>query len=99
MRLRVEGFCIKSLELEEGVNKDERDEATRTEVQRVVLIAVGNRKIEVIKEVLAITGLGLKGSKDIVDAAPSTIKQGVNMDEATKLKAQLEAVGATVEIR
>lgn len=65
----------------------------------VVLIAVGDRKIEVIKEVLAITGLGLKGSKDIVDAAPSTIKQGVNVDEATKIKAQLEAVGATVEIR
>lgn len=65
----------------------------------VILATVGEKKIQVIKEVRTITGLGLKEAKDAVEAAPNTIKQGVNKEEAEKIKAQLEAVGATVEIK
>jgi large subunit ribosomal protein L7/L12 len=65
----------------------------------VVLQAVGDKKIEVIKEVRAITGLGLKEAKDLVEGAPKTVKEGVNKDEAAKLKAQLEKVGAKVELK
>jgi large subunit ribosomal protein L7/L12 len=63
----------------------------------VVLAAAGDKKIEVIKEVRAITGLGLKEAKDLVEGAPKNVKEGVNKDEAGKLKAQLEKVGAKVE--
>src|ERR1700726_1810017 len=65
----------------------------------VVLAATGEKKIEVIKEVRAITGLGLKEAKDLVEGAPKTVKEGVNKDEAAKLKAQLEKVGAKVELK
>jgi large subunit ribosomal protein L7/L12 len=65
----------------------------------VVLKAAGDKKIEVIKEVRAITGLGLKEAKDLVEAAPKPLKEGVKKDEADKLKAQLEAAGATVELQ
>ena len=65
----------------------------------VVLQAVGDKKIEVIKEVRAITGLGLKEAKDLVEGAPKTVKESVNKDEAAKLKAQLEKVGAKVELK
>lgn len=65
----------------------------------VVLAAVGDKKIEVIKEVRAITGLGLKEAKDLVEAAPKPLKEGVTKDEAEKLKKQLEAVGAKVELK
>ena len=65
----------------------------------VVLQAIGDKKIEVIKEVRAITGLGLKEAKDLVEGAPKTVKEGVNKDEAAKLKAQLEKVGAKVELK
>jgi large subunit ribosomal protein L7/L12 len=65
----------------------------------VVLAATGDKKIEVIKEVRAITGLGLKEAKDLVEGAPKTVKEGVNKDEAAKLKAQLEKVGAKVELK
>ena len=65
----------------------------------VVLQAIGDKKIEVIKEVRAITGLGLKEAKDLVEGAPKTVKDGVNKDEAAKLKAQLEKVGAKVELK
>jgi large subunit ribosomal protein L7/L12 len=60
----------------------------------VVLAATGEKKIEVIKEVRAITGLGLKEAKDLVEGAPKTVKEGVNKDEAAKIKATLEKVGA-----
>ena len=63
----------------------------------VVLAAAGDKKIEVIKEVRAITGLGLKEAKDLVEGAPKPVKEGVNKDEADKLKAQLEKAGAKVE--
>ena len=65
----------------------------------VVLAAAGDKKIEVIKEVRAITGLGLKEAKDLVEGAPKPVKEGVNKDDAGKIKAQLEKVGAKVELK
>jgi len=65
----------------------------------VVLTAAGEKKINVIKEVRAITGLGLKEAKDLVEGAPKPVKEGVNKDEAAKLKKQLEDAGATVEVK
>jgi len=65
----------------------------------VVLAAAGEKKINVIKEVRAITGLGLKEAKDLVEGAPKPVKEGVNKEEADKLKAQLEGAGATVEVK
>ena len=71
----------------------EKDEFT------VVLTAAGDKKINVIKEVRAITGLGLKEAKDFVEGAPGNLKEGVNKEEAEALKKQLEEAGATVEIK
>src|SRR3954468_18483655 len=65
----------------------------------VMLAAAGDKKIEVIKEVRAITGLGLKEAKDLVEGAPKAVKEGVNKEEADKLKAQLEKAGAKVELK
>jgi large subunit ribosomal protein L7/L12 len=65
----------------------------------VILAAIGEKKINVIKEVRAITSLGLKEAKDLVEAAPKPVKEGVNKEEAAKIKKQLEDAGATVEIR
>jgi large subunit ribosomal protein L7/L12 len=65
----------------------------------VVLAAAGDKKIEVIKEVRALTGLGLKEAKDLVEGAPKNVKEGVNKDEAAKIKATLEKVGAKVELK
>ena len=65
----------------------------------VVLAAAGDKKIEVIKEVRALTGLGLKEAKDLVEGAPKPVKEGVNKDEATKIKATLEKAGAKVELK
>ena len=65
----------------------------------VVLANIGEKKIEVIKEVRAITGLGLKEAKDLVEGAPKNVKEGVNKDDAAKIKAQLEKVGAKVELK
>jgi large subunit ribosomal protein L7/L12 len=65
----------------------------------VVLAAIGEKKIEVIKEVRAITGLGLKEAKDLVEGAPKPVKEGVSKDDAEKLKGQLEKAGAKVELK
>ena len=65
----------------------------------VMLTAAGDKKIEVIKEVRAITGLGLKEAKDLVEGAPKPVKEGVAKDEAEKLKAQLEKAGAKIELK
>ncbi len=65
----------------------------------VVLTAAGGQKIQVIKVVRAVTGLGLKEAKDLVDSAPQPVKEGVNQDEADQVKAQLEEAGASVEIK
>lgn len=65
----------------------------------VILAAAGDKKINVIKEVRAITGLGLKEAKDLVEGAPKPIKEGASKEDADKFKQQLEAAGATVEIK
>ncbi len=65
----------------------------------VVLTAAGDKKIQVIKEVRAITGLGLKEAKDLVEGAPATVKEGVTKAEAEKLKAQLEEAGAIIDLK
>ncbi len=72
---------------------EESDEVT------VVLAAIGDKKINVIKEVRVITGLGLKEAKDLVEGAPKPVKEGVNKEDAEKLKKQLEEAGATVELK
>ena len=71
----------------------EQDEFT------VILASIGDKKINVIKEVRAITGLGLKEAKDLVEAAPKAVKEGVNKQEAADIKKKLEDVGATVELK
>src|SRR5205823_3059729 len=72
--------------------------AEKTEFD-VILAAIGEKKINVIKEVRAITSLGFKEAKDLVEAAPKPVKEGVNKEEAAKIKKQLEDAGATVEIK
>ena len=74
------------------------EEEEQTEFD-VILKAAGEKKINVIKEVRAITGLGLKEAKDLVDGAPNPVKQAVTKDEAAKIKAQLEEAGADVEVK
>ena len=75
-------------------------QAAEEQVQfTVVLAAFGEKKINVIKEVRAITSLGLKEAKDLVEAAPKEVKEGVDKEEAAKIKEQLEGAGATVEIK
>ena len=65
----------------------------------VMLAAVGEKKIEIIKEVRALTGLGLKEAKDLVEAAPKAVKEGVNKEEAQKIRTTLEKVGAKVDLK
>ena len=65
----------------------------------VILIAVGDKKIQVIKEVRAVTGLGLKEAKDLVEGAPKPVKEGVSKDEAKKIKEQIEAAGGQVDVK
>ncbi len=65
----------------------------------VILSAAGDKKIQVIKEVRTITGLGLKDAKDLVDSAPKPIKEGVKKEEAEEIKAKIEAAGGTVEVK
>jgi large subunit ribosomal protein L7/L12 len=65
----------------------------------VILVSAGDKKIQVIKEVRAITALGLKDAKDLVDGAPNPVKEGIAKEEAEKIKAQLEGAGATVELK
>lgn len=70
----------------------------RTEFS-VILVGAGEKKIQVIKEVRAITGLGLKEAKDLVDGAPKPVKEGISKGEAAEIKAKLQAAGATVELK
>jgi large subunit ribosomal protein L7/L12 len=65
----------------------------------VILLSAGDKKIQVIKEVRAVTGLGLKEAKDLVEGAPKPVKEGVSKDEAAKIKAQIEAAGGQVEVK
>ena len=82
-----------------GASGAEADAAEEKDTFTIVLAAYGEKKINVIKEVRAITGLGLKEAKDLVEAAPKEIKEDIPKDEADKIKAQLEAAGAKVEVR
>ena len=79
-----------------GAGAEAEEEKTEFDV---ILTAHGDKKIQVIKEVRAITGLGLKDAKDLVDGVPKPVKEGVPKDEAEKIKAQLEEAGAQVEIK
>jgi large subunit ribosomal protein L7/L12 len=74
------------------------EEEEKTEFD-VILSATGDKKIQVIKVVRAVTGLGLKEAKDLVDGAPNAVKQGITKDEAEELKKQLEEAGAVVEVK
>ncbi|MCD6506879.1 50S ribosomal protein L7/L12 [Candidatus Poribacteria bacterium] len=86
-----------------GAAAGEAAEAAEAEEEKtefdVVLASFGDKKIQVIKEVRAITGLGLKEAKEKVESAPTTIKEGISKEEAEQIKERLEAVGATVEIK
>ena len=88
----------KMLEEKWGVSAAAEAAEEQTEFT-VVLAAAGEKKINVIKEVRAITGLGLKEAKDLVEGAPKPVKEGVNKEEAAKIKEQLESAGATVELK
>src|SRR5215831_18347778 len=88
----------KMLEEKWGVSAAAAPVEEKTEFT-AVLTAVGEKKIEVIKEVRALTGLGLKEAKDLVEGAPKPVKEGVSKDEAEKIKAQLEKAGAKVELK
>ena len=79
-----------------GADADAGEEKTEFDV---VLTAVGDKKIQVIKEVRAITGLGLKDAKDLVEGAPKPIKEGVKKEEADEIKQKIEAVGGTIEVK
>ena len=81
-----------------GAGGEAAEAAEPTEFN-VVLLSAGDKKIQVIKEVRAATGLGLKEAKDLVDSAPSNIKEGLEKDAAEELKAKLEAAGANVELK
>ena len=75
------------------------DSAAEKDSFDVVLASIGDKKINVIKEVRAMTGLGLKEAKDLVEGAPNTVKEELTKDEAEKIKAKLEEAGATVELK
>ncbi len=75
------------------------DTAAEKDSFDVVLASIGDKKINVIKEVRAMTGLGLKEAKDLVEGAPNTVKEDLTKDEAEKIKAKLEEAGATVELK
>jgi large subunit ribosomal protein L7/L12 len=79
-----------------GGAAEEAEEKTEFDV---ILASIGDKKINVIKEVRAITGLGLKEAKDLVESAPKAIKEGIAKDEAAKIKEQLEGAGASVEVK
>ena len=87
------GGVMMAAPAEGGAAAEEKDEFD------VILIAAGDKKIGVIKEVRAITGLGLKEAKDLVDAGGKAVKEGANKAEAEEIKAKLEAAGATVELK
>ena len=81
-----------------GAGDGAAEEEEQTEFD-VILAVIGEKKINVIKEVRAVTGLGLKEAKDLVESAPAPIKEAVNKDEADELKKKLEEVGATIEVK
>ena len=96
---RPERLNAMSIELVIELDAAFRRVADDNDTSVVVLTGAGQAKIQVIKVVRAITGLGLKEAKDLVDSAPKPVKEGINQEEADTLKAQLEEAGATVEIK
>jgi large subunit ribosomal protein L7/L12 len=82
-----------------GAGGDGEDESEEQSVFDVVLTGIGGNKIQVIKEVRSITGLGLKEAKSLVDEAPNPVKEGLSREEADDLKAQLEEAGAEIELQ
>ena len=82
-----------------GPAADGGESAVEKDAFEVVLTSIGDKKINVIKEVRAITGLGLKEAKDMVEAAPTTVKEDATKEEADQIKVKLEEAGATVEIK
>src|SRR5216683_203575 len=91
---------VKKLEEKWGVSEAAAAVAVEEKTEfTVVLTGAGANKINVIKEIRVITGLGLKEAKDLVEGAPKTVKEGVNKEEAAKIKAQLTAAGASVEVK
>jgi len=97
-RLGVSAAAPMAMAMGPAAGGAEAAEEEQTEFA-VVLTAFGGQKIAVIKEVRAITGLGLKDSKDLVEAAPKPVKEGVTKEEAEEIKGKLEAAGATVEVK
>lgn len=89
---------VEAMEEKFGVSAAAGGAAEKDEFE-VVLVSAGEKKVNAIKVVRGITGLGLKEAKDMVDAAPSTVKEGVGKEEAEDLKKQLEEAGATVELK
>ena len=98
VRLGVSAAAPMAMAAMPGGGGDEGPAEEQTEFT-VVLVAFGEQKIAVIKEVRAITGLGLKDSKDLVEAAPKPVKEGVTKEEAEEMKKKLEEAGATVEVK
>ena len=92
-KVQVEPYVRRRFDGQRADTPEEQTEFT------VVLKAAGEKKVEVIKAVRAITGLGLKEAKDLVEGAPKPVKEGVNKEEADKIKAQLEKAGAKVELK
>ena len=82
-----------------GAGGGEAEQAEEQDEFDVILEAAGDKKIQVIKEVRSLTSLGLKEAKDLVEGAPQTVKEGVSKDDAAKFKKDLEAAGATVEVK
>ncbi|MBT3294174.1 MAG: 50S ribosomal protein L7/L12 [Verrucomicrobia bacterium] len=98
-RLGVSAAAPMAMAAAPAAGGDAGEEAEEQTEFSVVLTAVGGQKIGVIKEVRAITGLGLKDSKDLVDGAPKPVKEGVSKEEAEEIKVKLEAAGATAEVK
>lgn len=98
-RLGVSAAAPAAVAVAAPAGGDEGAAAVEKTEFEVVLTAAGGQKIQVIKELRAITGLGLKEAKDLVDGAPKSIKTGASKDEAEGIKAKLEAAGATVEVK
>ena len=98
-RLGVSAAAPMAMAAAPAAGGDAGGEAEEQTEFAVVLTAVGGQKIGVIKEVRAITGLGLKDSKDLVDGAPKPVKEGVSKEEAEEIKAKLEEVGAIVDLK
>jgi len=94
--MHARNACVVAVAAAPGADAGAGEEKTEFDV---VLVAAGDKKIQVIKEVRTITGLGLKDAKDLVEGAPKPIKEGIKKEEAGEIKQKIEAVGGTVEVK